>query len=85
MTPSVDVLVVGGSGIDYTIRGQQLPSAGHSVTGDLFLRAAGGNGLNQAIVAVRLGARPRLITSVGSDAEADDVLMTLEGDGIATD
>jgi ribokinase len=85
MSPPVDVLVVGGSGIDYTIRGQQLPSSAHSITGDMFLRAAGGKGLNQAVAAARFGARPRLVTSVGNDAEGDDVLMTLERDGIATD
>lgn len=51
------VLVVGGSGIDYTIRADELPSPGHSVTGDLFLRDAGGKGLNQAIAAARLGFR----------------------------
>jgi ribokinase len=85
MSPPVDVLVVGGSRIDDTIRGQQLPSSAHSITGDVFLRAAGGKGLNQAVAAARLGARPRLVTSVGNDAEADDVLMTLERDGIATD
>jgi ribokinase len=56
-----------GSGIDYTIRGQQLPSPAHSVTGDVFLLAAGGKGLNQAVAAARLGARPRLVTSVGND------------------
>jgi ribokinase len=85
MSRSLDVLVVGGSGIDYTIRADHLPSAGHSVTGDLFLRDAGGKGLNQAVAAARLGARVRLITAVGQDAGAEDVLAALEQAGIATD
>src|SRR5439155_580414 len=43
MDRSFDILVVGGSAIDYTIRADELPSPGHSVTGDLFLRDAGGD------------------------------------------
>lgn len=85
MNRSLDVLVVGGSGIDYTIRGDELPSPGHSVTGDLFLRDAGGKGLNQAIAVARLGARAGLITAIGQDAAAADVLAALEQGGIATD
>lgn len=81
----LDVLIVGGSGIDYTIRADGLPSVGHSVTGDVFLRDAGGKGLNQAIAAARLGARAGLITAVGEDAAAADVVEALEQGGIATD
>jgi sugar/nucleoside kinase (ribokinase family) len=51
----VTVLVIGGCGIDYTILGDALPSAGHSITGEMFLRDTGGKGLNQAIAAARLG------------------------------
>jgi ribokinase len=81
----LDVLVVGGSGIDYTIRADELPSARHSVTGDVFLHDAGGKGLNQAVAVARLGARAGLITAVGQDAASKDVLTALEQVGLTSD
>jgi ribokinase len=50
----------------------------------VFLRAAGGKASIR--LSPPLGSVPeRSVTSVGNDVEADDVLMTLERDGIATD
>lgn len=85
MSGSLDVLVIGGSGVDYLVRGPELPTAEHSITCDVFLRDAGGKGLNQAAAAVRLGSRAALVTAVGHDALADDILAALEQDGIAAD
>jgi ribokinase len=78
----LDVLVVGGCGIDYMVRADVLPSPGHSVMGDVFVRDVGGKGLNQAIAAARLGARAALISCVGDDPEGDEVLRALAKDGV---
>jgi ribokinase len=85
MARSLDVLVIGGAGIDYLIRGDTLPSPSHSVTGDLFLRGAGGKGLNQAVAAARLGARSALVACIGRDPEGDDVLHALREARVNTD
>lgn len=82
MASRVTVLVVGGTGIDYTVRGDALPSPGRPVTGAAFLRDVGGKGLNQAVAAARLGAMTALISCVGDDPSGDDVLQALAEDGV---
>src|SRR5215216_1451139 len=77
----IDVLVIGGSGIDYMVRAAELPSRGRSATGDAFCRDTGGKGLNQAIATARLGARSALISCIGADSAGDDVLHTLSDAG----
>jgi len=58
---------------------------GQGVSGDVFLRDAGGKGLNQAVGAIRLDADAALIAAIGQDRGGDDVLRALEQNGIATD
>jgi ribokinase len=81
---SIDVLVIGGSGLDYLIRAAELPSRGRSATGDAFCRDTGGKGLNQAVAAARLGARATLISCIGADSAGDEILHTLTDAGVDT-
>jgi ribokinase len=85
MRRSLDVLVIGGAGIDDMIRGDALPSPSRSVIGDVFLHDAGGKGLNQAIGAARLDARSALVACVGEDPEGDEVIRALREDRVVTD
>jgi ribokinase len=85
MNQPPQIVIVGGCAIDYALRAEHLPSPGQSVSGDVFLRNAGGKGLNQAVGVVRLGALAVLIAAIGQDREGDDVLRALEQNGIGTD
>jgi ribokinase len=77
------LVVVGGAGIDYVIRAPRLPSREESPSGDVFLRDAGGKGLNQAIAASRLGMRSLLVACVGEDRAGDDVMAALAEDHVS--
>jgi ribokinase len=85
MNQPPQIVIVGGCAIDYALRAEHLPSPGQSVNGDVFLRNAGGKGLNQPVGVVRLGALAVLIAAIGQDREGDDVLRALEQNGIGTD
>jgi hypothetical protein len=62
-----DIVVLGGANTDYLVRGRELRVPGVTLNGSEFLEAPGGKGANQAVVAVRLGARTALVASVGRD------------------
>ncbi|MFH0962500.1 MAG: carbohydrate kinase family protein [Planctomycetota bacterium] len=61
-----------------------LPSRGLVARVDHIGLRTGGDALNEAVVARRLGMRVRLIGKVGSDPLGDFVLRTLEGERIDT-
>src|SRR5688572_32164067 len=77
-----DVVVLGGINMDYLVRGETLPRPGHTVDGSEFLRAGGGKGANQAVAAARLGARVAFVGRVGRDPHGDELLQSLEDEGI---
>jgi ribokinase len=85
--------VVGNASVDLTLPVARLPLPGETLiaTGPA-VRAAGGKGLNQAVVAARCGARVRFLAPVGSDrGEIEAVLVgegieaRLVGKGVPTD
>jgi ribokinase len=85
--------VVGNASVDMTLPVARLPLPGETLiaTGSA-MRAAGGKGLNQAIVAARTGARVRFLAPVGSelaDIEAalagESIEARLVGKGVPTD
>jgi ribokinase len=79
-----DILVLGGANLDYAMRGPELPGAGKSVQGDLFLETPGGKGANQAIAAARLGAKVALVACIGRDRRGEAVLQALTDEGVDT-
>jgi ribokinase len=83
--PRLGVVIVGGAGIDYSIRGTALPSSSRPMTGDAFLRDVGGKGANQATVVARLGVHSTLIAAVGVDAEGDEVVGALRQEHVVVD
>jgi ribokinase len=73
--------VVGSANVDLVARCERLPRPGETVTDADFERVPGGKGANQAVAAVRLGARTRFVGRIGAD---DLVLRSLEREGIDT-
>lgn len=79
---NINIVVVGGINADYLVRGEKLPGPGETVLGELFKRAPGGKGSNQAVAAARLGGRVALVGKLGADARGDELLETLDAEGI---
>ncbi len=76
------VLVLGSVNVDVTVVLDHLPRAGETVSGGVLRRDHGGKGGNQAVAAARAGAAVRFVGAVGRDADGDDVLAVLAGEGV---
>ncbi|MBL8777670.1 MAG: ribokinase [Acidimicrobiales bacterium] len=76
------VVVLGSVNVDVTVVLDRLPRAGETVSGGVLRRDHGGKGGNQAVAAARAGAAVRFVGAVGRDADGDDVLAVLAGDGV---
>ena len=61
------VAVVGSINVDLTAYASPLPRPGETVLGDRLSMVLGGKGANQALAAVRAGARTFLVGAVGGD------------------
>jgi ribokinase len=79
-----DLVVAGGANMDYLVRGERLPGPAETVPGDTFDEAPGGKGANQAVAAVRLGARVAFVGRVGRDARGDVLADRLRSEGVNT-
>ena len=79
-----DVVVVGSVNTDYTIVGPHLPTPGATISGSEFRIDPGGKGANQAVAAVRLGARAALLARVGKDDRGAFSIQQLEFAGVDT-
>src|ERR1700761_143557 len=79
-----EIFVVGNAGLDLRLSLPRLPQAGETLLGSDAVRAPGGKGLNQAVVAARCGARVHFCAPLGSDAAANDVEQALSAEGLAT-
>jgi ribokinase len=76
------VVVVGSSNIDLIMKMARLPRRGETVTDATFVRAFGGKGANQAVGAARAGGDVIFVGCVGDDGYADEVVASLEADGV---
>ena len=76
----VDVVVVGSYNHDHVWRAAQFPVPGETRLGT-FGSGPGGKGFNQAVAAVRQGARTAFVGALGEDAIGDGALAlgTREG------
>jgi ribokinase len=79
------VCVVGSANIDLTFRTPRLPAAGETVAARDFHFGCGGKGANQAVMAARLGARVRLVATVGADAFGQQLVENLRASGVDTE
>jgi ribokinase len=64
---------------------ERLPRPGETITDARFSRYPGGKGANQAVAAARLGARVRMVGSVGDDASAAETTTGLRQAGVELD
>src|ERR687893_826193 len=62
------VVVVGSANMDLVATVPALPRPGETVLGNDFAMVPGGKGANQAIAAVRAGARCAFLGPIGSDS-----------------
>jgi ribokinase len=76
------VIVVGSVNADLVVSVRELPRPGETVTGGVFARHGGGKGANQAVAAVRLGARVRFVGAVGADDLGEEALGLLVDEGV---
>lgn len=63
------VFVLGNASIDVTLNVPRLPHAGETLMASGVMRAPGGKGLNQAVVAARAGAKVQFCAPVGREPE----------------
>ncbi len=76
------VVVLGNFITDPGARAPRLPEPGESLIGDNFATFLGGKGINQAVAAVRLGAKVSMIGRVGADVFGDAFFPVLTKEGI---
>ena len=78
------IIVIGSANTDLLVRVPKLPRSGETITGEQFQIVAGGKGANQAVAAVRAGARVTFIANIGQDSFGDAALRGLRREGINT-
>ncbi len=79
---SEKVLVFGSANMDLILRVERLPRSGETVLGKDYFQALGGKGANQAVAALRAGARTTFIACVGDDALGRQALDTFQNEGL---
>lgn len=78
------VVVVGSSNVDLIMKMDRLPRPGETVTEAEFAQVFGGKGANQAVGAARAGGAVSFVSAVGDDAYGEQVIESLNGDGLDT-
>jgi ribokinase len=78
----IDLCVVGSLNTDLVVKMPHLPRVGETVPGGTFATFPGGKGANQAVAAVRLGARVAMVGRVGDDAFGRGLIDNLRREGI---
>jgi ribokinase len=78
-------VVIGAAVHDISCHLKDMPAPNTSVQAYAFEERPGGKGLNQAVGLARLGAKVRLISPLGSDAQGAEILEYLRAEGVDTD
>ena len=76
------IAVLGSANMDVVTEVPRIPLPGETVLGKSVRRYSGGKGANQAVAAARLGESVAFFGKVGADAFGDELLASLEEDGI---
>lgn len=79
------VVVLGSINVDTTYHVQRFPQPGETISAISKSSAPGGKGANQAVAAVRSGAKTAFVGAVGSDREGEYMLEALRADHINID
>jgi len=78
------IVVIGSINYDILMRQDTFPKVGETVLADDVKMSGGGKGANQAVQAVKLGARVTMIGAVGEDVFGDILLDELDSYGVET-
>ena len=76
------IVVLGSLNMDLVLRVPHMPRAGETMLGHALTQVAGGKGGNQAVSCARQGAAVVMLSCVGEDAYADQLLAGLGADHI---
>src|SRR5260370_7481060 len=76
-----DVLVLGSANVDHLIQVPRFPQPGETIAAEAHTLAVGGKGANQALAAVRSGARVAFVGSVGPDGGGAPPLSPIISEG----
>ncbi|PJW16515.1 ribokinase [Geobacillus stearothermophilus] len=79
------ITVIGSINMDLVTVAARFPNQGETILGEQFLTTPGGKGANQAVAAARLGADVRMIGAVGDDAFGQELIRSLQNEGISVD
>ena len=78
------IVVIGSINYDILMRQETFPKVGETVLADDVKMSGGGKGANQAVQAVKLGARVTMVGAVGEDVFGDILLHELSSYGVET-
>ena len=76
------VVVCGSLNMDMVVQSARRPAAGETLLGAAVSFLPGGKGANQAIAAVRLGAKTAMLGAVGDDAFGHEMRSTVRKHGV---
>ena len=76
------IAVLGSANMDVVTEVPRIPLPGETVLGKSVRRYPGGKGANQAVAVARLGESVAFFGKVGADAFGDELLASLQEDGI---
>ncbi|WP_120463057.1 ribokinase [Paenibacillus aceti] len=79
------VVVIGSLNMDIVVETERYPQVGETLSGERVRFLPGGKGANQAVAAARLGAETAMIGAVGSDAFGEELIHSLQQDGVDVD
>lgn len=79
------VIVLGSTNVDTILNVQRFPQPGETMAMNSMAVAGGGKGANQAIAAIRSGAKTTFISKVGHEGAANFMLDTFKEDGMNID
>ena len=77
-----NILVIGSSNTDMTIRASRLPAPGEYILGGEFKMGRGGRGANQAVAAKRLGGNVTFVCKVGNDVFGNESVQAYAAEGM---
>lgn len=77
-----NILVIGSSNTDMTIRASRLPAPGETILGGEFKMGRGGKGANQAVAAKRLGGDVTFVCKVGNDVFGKESVQAYRDEGM---
>jgi len=78
------VAIVGSINMDLFVSVPSLPTPGETVLGSGLFMCVGGKGSNQAAACARLGAESLMIGKIGHDFFGNQMIETLNGQGVNT-